>query len=71
MDYINNTNFVLLNDSDYNFTCNHSYEEIISFGSIDSERWNKIESLFDDECWKSLSIYGYDNYYVSNYGRVY
>ena len=50
MDYINNTNFVLLDDCDYNFTCNHSYEEIINFGSIDSERWNKIEPLFDDEC---------------------
>lgn len=69
--FINNTNLVLLSDDDYNWTCNHSFEEIINFGSIDSNRWNNIEPLFDDEVWKSMSVCGCNNYYVSNYGRVY
>ena len=66
--YIENTNFVLLSNDDYDWTCNHHFEEL---PIINSERWLSIEPLFDDEVWKSATVCGFDNYYVSNYGRVY
>ena len=70
-DFIENTKLVLLSNDDYNWTCNHSFNEIELFGGIDSERWISFKSLFNDEVWKSANICGFENYYVSNYGRVY
>jgi hypothetical protein len=69
--YIDNTHLVLLSSDDNSWICSHSFDEIESFGGIDSEKWKSFEPLFDDEVWKSASICGYDYYYVSNYGRIY
>ena len=66
--FIQNTSLVLLSDDDYNWTCNYDFEEL---PEVNSERWLSFDSLFDDETWKSASICGFDNYYVSNYGRIY
>lgn len=61
------TNIILLNDNDYNWTCNHSYEEM---SSLSKEELSRIIVLFNDEVWKSCSMAGFSNYQVSNYGRV-
>lgn len=64
-------NFKIISFEDNNWKCSHSNDEIIRMGSINSEQWNSFEPLFEDEVWKSLSVIGYDNYYASNYGRIY
>ena len=65
--YIQNTNLVLLSDDDYNWTCNHSFEEL---AAISKEESSKNIVLFDDEVWKSCRMAGFSNYQVSNYGRI-
>ena len=68
--YIDNFNLKLIPDDDSNWTCSHTYEELEEIGGIDSEQWNSFEPLFEDEVWKSLSLCGFNNYCVSNYGRI-
>ena len=68
--FIDNTKLVLISDDDYNFTCNHIYEEIEKFGGIYSEEWKSLDPLFDDEVWKNCKSINLSKYYVSNYGRV-